>query len=366
MKILQVTYSLSSGGAERFVVDLSNELSKDKFNKVTLVTIVDDTIPQNRHFLSELSENVEYVCLGAESGFNKVSFIRMFSIIRSLKPDIVHAHCNLLLLYFPALLLRRSKYLHTLHNLAEACLKYDFLKPINKFFYKRYVQPVTISDICKRSYEKLYKLKNTVCIPNGRTPIATTPELLPTEREISSFKITPRDKIFIHVARFHKQKNQQLLFDTFYRLYQEGENVQLLVIGAGHQQSIELLLGKECPSIHFLGEKINIGDYLSLSDFFILSSSWEGLPISLLEAMSMGVVPVCTPAGGIPDVVVDGVTGYLSPSFNDDDFYSTVKRALTDVNRIDRNKIVAEYENKHSMAECAKNYLKVYTRTTHD
>ncbi len=362
MKILQLTYSLGSGGAERFVVDLSNELSKDRFNKVVLVTMVDDTILQNRHYLSELAENVEYICLGTKSGFSWKSFIATVRIIRQLRPDIVHAHCNLLLLYFPALFLRRSKYLHTLHNLAETCLRFKFLKPINKFFYRNHIQPITISNVCQRSYEKLYKLKNAVCIPNGRTPISTTAELSFTQREISSFKITDQDKVFIHIARFHKQKNQQLLFDTFCRLYKENEKVQLLVIGAGYHNMNNLFEKGACPSIHILGEKKNIGDYLSCSDFFILSSSWEGLPISLLEAMSKGVVPVCTPAGGIPDVIVDGVTGYLSTSFNSEDFYLTVKRALADADILDRNKIVQEYRNKYSMTGCMEDYLNIYVQ----
>lgn len=360
MTILQIIYSLGSGGAERFVVDLSNELSKDKSNNIVLVTIVDDGTQQNRHYLSEISENVKYICLGTKSGFHIRSFIRVFKTIRALKPDIVHAHCNLLMLYLPALLLlTRVKYFHTLHNLAEVCLRFSFLKPINRYFYKGRIKPITISDICLRSYTSLYGLKNAYCIPNGRTSVTTTAELKNVQQEINALKNTLQDKVFVHIARYGKQKNQQLLFDTFNRLYKENAQVQLLVIGAGHQDPSNLL-GVPCPIIHIMGEKKNIGDYLSQADFFILSSFWEGLPISLLEAMSMGVIPVCTPAGGIPDVITDGVTGYLSPSFDNNDFYFTIKRALTDMKRIDKNKITAEYNNKYSMVECAKNYLEVY------
>src|SRR5690606_13471879 len=166
MKILEITYSLSSGGAERFIVDLCNELSKDNSNQVILMAIVDDTIAQNKHYLPELSKKVEYICLEATSGFNIMSFIRVFKMIRSLKPDIVHAHCNLIMLYFPSLLLKRVRYFHTLHNLAEACLKFRFLKPVNSFFYRNFVLPITISNICQQSYQTLYKLQNPICIPN--------------------------------------------------------------------------------------------------------------------------------------------------------------------------------------------------------
>jgi len=359
MKILEITYSLSSGGAERFVVDLCNELSKDNSNQVTLIAIVDDTIAQNKHYLPELSRKVEYICLGATSGFNISSFIRVFKMIRTLKPDIVHAHCNLLLLYLPALFLGNIKYIHTLHNIAEACLRFNFLKPINKLIYKRYVQPITISSICQLSYENLYKSQNAECIPNGRSPIGTTTELVNTRREIDCLKNTPNDKIFLHIARFDRQKNQGLLIKTFKRLYDENEQVQLLIIGAGHQNN-DSVSSIECPRIHIFGEKKNIGDYLACADFFILSSLWEGLPISLLEAMSMGVIPVCTPAGGIPDVIEDGITGYLSESFSDDDFYSTIKRALADCEKIDKTNIIRDYNNKYSMVRCAKNYMTIY------
>ena len=70
MRILQVVYHLASGGAERFVVDLSNELSKE--NEVYLVTINDDTKLNYSHYKSELSSNVKYRCLRCKKGYKEI------------------------------------------------------------------------------------------------------------------------------------------------------------------------------------------------------------------------------------------------------------------------------------------------------
>ena len=81
MKILEIMYTLSAGGAERFVVDISNELSKDKDNEVVLVTIVDDKQGNNKHYYTELLPTVKYRCLGCKSGLSLSSFYRVFRII---------------------------------------------------------------------------------------------------------------------------------------------------------------------------------------------------------------------------------------------------------------------------------------------
>ena len=60
-----------------------------------------------------------------------------------------------------------------------------------------------------------------------------------------------------------------------------------------------------------------------------LPSIWEGLPVTLLEALSVGCIPICSPVGGIPDVVKDGENGYLSVSCGEEDYYSTMKRFLS-------------------------------------
>lgn len=358
MKILQISYSLTSGGGERFVVDLSNELSKN--NEVILLTIVDDTPVQNRHYLSDLSAKVQYLNIKAKSGLHIKSFFKVYKAIKRIKPDIVHSHCTMLQLYLPALFLRKFCYVYTFHSLANLCLKLKAQKYIDKFFFhKKIIIPVTISRECHKSFVEIYKHSYDIEIVNGRSKLTLTDKYDEVTQEIKSYKQHDDDKIFIHIARYHYIKNQEMLFKAFDRIIKENNNIQLLVIGNGFENApITSNINKK--HIHILGEKRNIGDYLASSDFFVLTSLIEGLPLSLLEAMSFGVIPISTPAGGVKDVIINGKTGFISPSFDCEDFIQTIKRALMDEKNINREFIKDEYETKYSMSCCAQKYQSTY------
>lgn len=354
MKIVQLSYSLSSGGAERFVVDLSNYLSNIKDVEIILLTTDDDKIIKNTHYLSELSPKVKYINLHCSGGLHPKSFWRVYKAIKEIKPDIVHAHCNLILIYLPALFLRKIKFVHTLHNLADICLKYKWCKFINKSLYKKRVLPITISEICRKSFIKLYKTQDVTCIMNGRN------ELIPSgHMPIDIPFVQDKVPVFIHVARCTTQKNQTRLFYAFDKLMHEGVKFHLIVLGSGYENNW-MIKYKNNSQIHILGERKNVADYMVAADFFILSSDYEGLPLTLLEAMSMGVVPISTPAGGVIDVIKDGKNGYLTQNFDDNELYIKIKQALNERGKIKKELIIKEYGNSFSMNICANKYYNKY------
>jgi glycosyltransferase involved in cell wall biosynthesis len=355
MKILELHYTLAPGGAERFMVDLSNELCKT--NEVTVCTSNSDTIGQNAHYKKDLSPQIKYMNIGSKRGHQMKALWGIYKIIRKEKPDIVHAHSDVICLYLPALLYRKPKYFHTLHNLAEKCLEKKILKSVNKWFYRKRVQPITISKICLESYEKLYGLFNAIKVDNGSPFFSKSIINGDTRQEVESLKINPDDKVFIHVARYALQKNQQLLITAFNYLLMKEHHAILLIIGDGYDtpDGQNLLAGAQ-KGIYWLGVKNNVQDYLQLADFFILSSSWEGLPIALLEAMACGVIPVCTPAGGIPDVVIHKKTGFVSSGFEFEDFYHTINEAIQLEKTVDREFLKQYFQANFSMGQCALQY----------
>ena len=108
MKILQLTYSLGFGGGERFVVDLSNELSKD--NEVILVQILSNNNKLNAHYLLDVSKRIKYENLESKKGLSLGVLWKVFKIVRKNKPDIVHAHCSVLAIALAAMLYPKAKY----------------------------------------------------------------------------------------------------------------------------------------------------------------------------------------------------------------------------------------------------------------
>lgn len=360
MKIFELHYSTAWAGAERIVVDLSNELAKN--NEVVLCTIEDDSLPGRSYYRKELSQNIRYINLKCQSGLQLKALWRIYKTIKKEKPDIVHAHTDLINLFLPALLYTRTKYFHTLHSLAEKCLKKPYLKYIYKWFYKNRIQAITISNVCLESYKKLYHLNNAIQIDNGRSPLCPSNKIKETSDEIKKLKLHLDDKVFVHVARCSEEKNQSLLVSTFKKILDENIHAILLMIGANYDDPKNKALFSNMPKgMYCLGTRNNICDYLLNADFFILSSLWEGLPISLLEAISCGVIPICTPAGGIPDVISDKNKGFVSADFTEHNFYATIKDALLHEQTFDKKLLKKYFDDNFSMKHCAEQYLKTFS-----
>ena len=357
MKILQINYNLGAGGAERFVVDLSNELSKN--NEVVVCTILDDKNIKNTFHKQFLSKKIRYINLGCKTGLCLQSVKGIIEVIKKEKPDVVHGHQVSPLLIIPSVIFPKIRFVTTLHNLAEKCLSFPCEKFINRYLFKhKKIIPVTISDICYDSFVELYNIKDAYKIDNGRTLPVKTLKYESVRQEIESYKKHPDDLVFIHVARFCPQKNQKLLIDVFNKLSDNG--LILIVLGEKFDTVGKYLKDLSKNHIYFLGAKNNVADYLLNSDFFCLTSLWEGLPISLLEAIACKVIPICTPVGGIPNVVTDGVTGFLSKDCDYSSYLETVIRAIKLKKNINRDLLKEEYLKYFSMECCVSKYYNIY------
>lgn len=360
MKILQIIYTLSSGGAERFVVDICNELVKNTNNEVHLLTI-NARNEKEKYYLNSLSHKVYYSDVGATKGLSVKSIWGVYKTIKRIKPDVVHMHSGAILGYLPAIFYKRTNYIYTIHTIANKAIASKWLKEFQKWLFKKHIQPVTISKICQESYKSFYGQDNAICIINGRASLIATDEAKNVKKEIEGYKRSKETPVFIHVARYSKEKNQELLFNAFNKLHNDGKDFLLVVIGAGFDNSPYMHLN-ETSHIKILGAKQNVGDYLACADYFVLSSIFEGLPLSLIEAMSMGCIPISTPAGGVVDVIRDGENGLLSPSLDSEDFYKTIEKVFDRKFSIEKNDIIKEYKENYTMEVCVNKYYNIYKK----
>ena len=363
MKILQLALSLGAGGAERLVLGLCNEHADNTDDEIVLVTLKDNSISKNVHYLPNLSKRVRFINLHCQSALQAKTIWRVLKIIRREKPDIVHCHTNVLLLFFPVIFLKNIYFFQTIHTLAKR--QYDnaniIKRKIMAYLYSHNkVKPVTISQTCHQSYWDTYRLSNDICIYNGCEAMVTTDEHEIVKKEIDKLKRNDETVVFIHVARHHPVKNHKRLFRNFTRLEEEGYNFVLLVLGDNYDSLIDQYHNNRY--ILFLGAKNNVGDYLAQADYFVLSSDAEGLPMTLLEAMSMGVVPISTPAGGVVDVIKDGVNGYLAKSFEDEEFFQILTKAIHEKGTISSESLKKEYKEKYSIDICAEKYYDAYKK----
>ena len=129
----------------------------------------------------------------------------------------------------------------------------------------------------------------------------------------------PEDHLIIStVAVFRKQKR----LDNFVRvasgIASRHQKLSFILIGDGPEKAaVESQASGESTlqgRIYFEGLQHNVKPYFDLTDIYLMTSDFEGLPIALLEAMSMSCAPVATRVGGIPEVIEDGSSGLLSPA----------------------------------------------------
>lgn len=368
MKILHIIPNLSIGGAERFVVDLSNELAKG--NEVYVCTLFDMVKGENDFFFSDLSEEVRFISLGKKLGLDFSIFGKIKALIEQIKPDVINTHLagiNYVLLNSISSFLKNKKikYFHTLHNDAKMEVKHRLEFITRKYLYKfKLVKPITISVESRNSFQKFYGLKCDDLIYNGRKFETKTNEFEQVSNDIISCRKSPDTKILVNVGRFVAQKNQLFLTKIFDELTRNGEDIILLMIGDYSHPEGESIKNAICElkndRIHLLGMKRNVIDYLILSDALCISSIYEGMPISLIEAMSIGCVPVCTPVGGLKNVINDDL-GYLSEDLTIESYKKNIIRFLksTDNERIRAN-LINEFNLKFNIVSTSNSYLATY------
>ncbi|HET7629288.1 MAG TPA: N-acetyl-alpha-D-glucosaminyl L-malate synthase BshA [Bacillales bacterium] len=127
------------------------------------------------------------------------------------------------------------------------------------------------------------------------------------------FRIRPNEKVIVHVSNFRGVKRSPDVIEVFAKV-REQMAAKLLLIGEGPDLNTcrKLVAQKQLEDdVFFLGNQKNVAEILSMCDLKLLLSEKESFGLVLLEAMACGVPAIGTKTGGIPEVIVDGETGYL-------------------------------------------------------
>lgn len=179
------------------------------------------------------------------------------------------------------------------------------------------------------------------------------------------------EKIIAHTSNFRKVKRIDDLIEVFYRIRKKIPS-KLLLMGDGPERShIELLARNLSISqdVRFLGKIDAVEEVLSIADLFLLPSGKESFGLAALEAMACQVPIISSDAEGIPEVNIDGVTGFVSPIgdveamamnaiklLENPEMHNTFKKAaLERAKHFDIKEIMAQYEKLyHSLAKKAK------------
>lgn len=312
VRVVQLVPSLSVGGAERMLLHLVTNLDRDRYD-VTVVSLHRLDTSMERDFAAA---GFEVVYLGKHLGFDSRMFSRIAGVLRRLSPDVLHTHRPVLHYAFPSLLGRlRTRSVHTVHNMAEREVSGLTRKISHWLAIRAGVAPVAICQTVADSIEKVYGVPPRALIPNG-IPVATFTEPRVRRDAWRSLNQVPADAVvFTCVARLSAQKHIGALVRAL--ASPAGPKGALLMLCGDGEERIELeaearRLGL-AKRVRFLGSRSDVPEVLGASDVFVLSSLYEGHPLSVMEAMAAGRPVVATAVGGVPEIVRPGETGLLVP-----------------------------------------------------
>lgn len=362
LRIIHIIPTLGGGGAERFVVDLANEQAESE--EVYLCTLY-DLNDGNNFFLKELSGKVRRLSLAKKLGLDTKIYNRIRKMLKALRPDVVNTHLNSVNYVFPfSLLFPKVRFYHTIHSDAQFEIKHPLEFQTRRFFYRnKWIQPITISRQSQLSFRKYYGIDFDRLIFNGRKAPSTESDDR-VMQEILKLRRSESTRILLHVGRFAPVKRQLLLAQVADELIRDGHHISLVFIGDSNSAEGEeiraAILQLNNPTIHLLDTRENIAEYFRYVDAMCISSENEGLPISFIEALSVGCIPISTPVGGLVDFIRPD-NGFLAQDLSAAGFKAAVLDFLKAENL---NEMSASnkklYETWFNIQSTAKAYLTLY------
>lgn len=309
MKILTVGYLHGSGGAERQIILLSNQLAR-LGHDVTLCVLNENKSPYT------INEKVHVIDLCNDEGTGRLRVWRRYKAfkktVESVRPDVI-VNYNLQSAYF---CLGISKKARGKVIYSERGDPYDkeysgLLGKVRDLTVARMDGLVFQSEGARDFFpnkvkEKSVVIHNSVNVPQDKYP-------MPEER----------DNRIVSVGRLHPQKNYPLLINAFARVASTFPDFKLDIYGDGDlRESLQSQIGSLglTTRITLNKSRSNVWDCIRTASLFVLSSDYEGMPNALMEAMALGLPCIATDCrpGGARTLIDNGKNGYIVPLRNEE------------------------------------------------
>ena len=364
IEILHIIKSLGRGGAEMLLPETLNLHDKTKFNFHFIYFL-----PWKDQMVSEIKNNGgEVLCLSASNNIKLIGKVSgVINYCKEHNIDLIHCH-----LPWAGFLGRLVHFktgiplVYTEHNMQERY--HPITKELNKRTFNSQNLAIGVSDDVSNSI-----IKNI----NPKIKVRTILNGVNTEKYIRDYNDQsirreygiPKDAFVIGlVSVFRFQKRIKEWLEVFKRFTDGKENIFGLIVGAGPlEEEITAALNDLGlkDTVIMTGLQENTKPFYNAMDVFMMSSSFEGLPIALLEAMSMECAIISTDAGGIKEVIRndrDGIivevdewkllSGKLSTLYNNPD---TLKKYQLSA----RKRVVNDFSLKAMVENLEEEYIKL-------
>ena len=332
-----ITVYPTYGGSGIVGSELGRELAERGHN----VHFISSTLPTR---LTELNERVHFhevemmsYPLFEHQPYDLALATKMATVARSEKLDLLHVHYAIPH-SISAILARESikqkRYvpvITTLHGTDITLVGADrSYLPITRYGLQQSDGVTAVSRFLKQATIETFDFDEIEVIPNFICP-SFYKRL--TDSPLKDELAPNGEKLLVHVSNFRAVKRPVDCVEILAKVREKGGNARLVMVGDGPERSACTFraetLGVQDETI-FVGKQANIADYMGIADVFMLPSELESFGLAALEAEACEVPVIATRIGGIPEVVTDGETGFLSDIGDTEKMSDDVMKFLND------------------------------------
>jgi glycosyltransferase involved in cell wall biosynthesis len=314
LKILWAIKGLGPGGAETLLVSAARVADRQRLQFDACYVV-----PWKQQLVGDLeAEGVRVHALSSGPSVDRTWPLRLRRLIRDGGYDVVHAHSPLVAAAARVAVrslprAQRPGLVTTEHSVWQQ------LQPLTRLVNAATCRLDDVRLAVSRPvHESMWPpfRKGVEVLLHGIVPSDTAVAAGTRERQRAELGLPADAVVACTVANLRAQKGYEDLLSAARKVADTTDDVYFLSVGQGvqeqelRQRHVELGLGDR---FQFLGHRTDVMQILAASDIFVMSSRFEGFPVAVMEAMSVGMPVVATSVGGLPDAVSSGVDGILTP-----------------------------------------------------
>lgn len=369
MKILYIVTAAEFGGAPLHVLQLMEHMKKQG-HMVGLVAAPEPRLMQEAKSLAvQVFPNPHFV--RPVKPYKDIRALKpVFQAIKAFQPDLVHAHSTKA--GYAARLssaILRKPVIFTAHGWAFTEGRSPWSRRLLSLA-ERLAAKVTTKIICVSEHDLRLALQFNVARPDQLVVIHNSidpqPFLQADGAKIRQQLELEETPVLIFVNRLAPQKDPL----TLVKAIRDLPSVKLMMVGDGSLRSeVERFIHDNglASRVILTGKRWDIPNLLAASDVFVFSSRWEGLPYAIIEAMVAGLPVVATRVGGVPELVEDGITGFLVPPKDPKALAEAIQKLLDDpdlrcrMGQAGRKKALKEFTLERMLVETQRVYEEILT-----
>lgn len=351
--ILFIVRTMGLGGTENVVLQLC-EILAGRVNKIVVCS------SGGVHESKLQTMGIKHYTIQDVANKNPVSMLRIYHLIKSIikreKITIVHSHHRMAAFYAELAAPKGVIKVANAHN------TFQDKKKLTQFAYRN-TEIIAVGEMVRENLTDFFKIPESQVsvIHNAVKPFEGVVQ------KISTLDIEKKEGHILigNIGRLSEQKGMNYFIDAAEIVTRNHPEARFVIVGDGElkNQLHERVKSKHLQDVFlFLGYRNDIQNVISQLDFIVLSSLWEGLPLTPIEAYSVGKTVIGTAVDGTQEIIRNGIDGYLIEPRSAAQIAQKIEKLL-DQPKIRRKmelQAMQRYQNEFSFEKLKQSYLKLY------